>query len=155
VIRTSLVVVLVAGLAVGALAACGSGGDKGSGEGGGAAPKTIRIAETEFKLDPSTVTVDKPGTYTFHVVNQGGAVHALEIDGPGVEEQTADIDPGGSADLTVEISEPGEYELYCPVDGHREHGMEGILSVGGGGGGATTEDTTTEDSDDNGGYGYR
>jgi plastocyanin len=144
---------LLAGLGAAGLTACGSGGDETSGGGGGPAAQTIEIAETEFMLDPATVTVREPGTYTFHVVNNGGVVHAFEIEGPGIEEETADIDPGGSADLTVEIAEPGEYELYCPVDGHRERGMESTLSLGGGGGG-TTEETTTEDSDDSGGYGY-
>lgn len=147
-------VLLLAGLGAAGLTACGSGGDETSGGGGGPAAQTIEIAETEFMLDPATVTVREPGTYTFHVVNDGGVVHAFEIEGPGIEEETADIDPGGSADLTIEIAEPGEYELYCPVDGHRERGMESTLSLGGGGGGGTTEDTTTEDSDNSGGYGY-
>jgi plastocyanin len=149
-IRVTLLALLAA-----VLTACGSGGEEGSGGAAGSA-KAIQIVETEFKLEPSTLTIDGPGTYTFHVVNEGGVVHALEVEGPGLEEETADIDPGGSADLTVDIAEPGEYELYCPVDGHREQGMEGTLSVGGGaGGGATTEGTTTEESNDNGGYGYR
>ena len=29
-----------------------------------------------------------------------------------------------SADL-----KPGEYEFYCPVDGHKQGGMEGTLTV--------------------------
>ena len=29
------------------------------------------------------------------------------------------------------ISKPGEYEFYCPIDGHREQGMEGTIVVGG------------------------
>ena len=39
--------------------------------------------------------------------------------------------------------------MYCPIDGHRQQGMEGALVIGGGGGGATTTDETTteEDSD--------
>jgi len=146
---------LVAALAAGGLGACGSGSDEDAGGDAGGSQRTIEIVETEFALEPSTVTIDEPGTYTFHVVNEGGVVHALEIDGPGVEKETQQIDPGGSADLVVELSEPGEYELYCPVDGHRGQGMKGTLSLGGGGGG-TTEDTTTEESDDGGsGYGYR
>src|SRR5215210_2092565 len=141
------------------VAACGAGGDESPGGSGGATTTTIEISETEFALEPARVTVDEPGTYTFRVVNDGGVVHALEIEGSGLEDETEDIDPGESAELTVEISEPGEYELYCPVDGHRERGMEGTLSVGGSGGGTTTGDTTTEDSDDDeddgGGYDYR
>lgn len=127
---------------------CGSNGDEGSNAGGGAA-QAIEIVETEFELNPSTVSVDGPGTYTFRALNEGETVHALEIEGPGIEEETEDIQAGESAELRVELSEPGEYELYCPVDGHREQGMEGTLEVGGTGGG-TTEETTTEESDDDG-----
>jgi plastocyanin len=164
-----LVVLVIASAAVTALllAGCGSGDDESSGGDAGGGGQTIEIVETEFKLDPSTVTVDAPGTYTLHVANEGGAVHALEIEGQGLEEETEDIDPGGSADLTVEITEPGGYELYCPIDGHREQGMEGTLRLGGGTGGTTTDEdedettteedetTTEEDGGGGGGYGYR
>ena len=42
--------------------------------------------------------------------------------------------------------------MYCPVDGHKDKGMEGTITVGGGGGGATTTDETTTEEDS--GYGY-
>ena len=154
--RMSLPAVLAVALVASLLAACGSGGGDDSGGQAGGAGETVDIVETDFELEPATVMIEEPGTYTFHVVNEGGTVHALEIEGQGLEEETEEIDPGSSADLTVEITEPGEYELYCPVDGHREQGMEGTLSLGGGTGG--DEDTTTEDdttTEEDGGYGYR
>jgi uncharacterized cupredoxin-like copper-binding protein len=85
---------------------------------------------------------------TFRVVNTGSVAHALEVEGPTGEIETAELQPGESADLTVDASKAGEYEMYCPIDGHRQQGMEGTLVVGGGGGGTTTTDeTTTEDED--------
>lgn len=152
--RSPLLPALAAVLTLAGAAACGSGGDDEGGGSGGAAQTVIEIVETEFALAPSSVTIDEPGTYTFRAVNEGGIVHALEIDGPGLEEETRNLEPGDSAELTVEITEPGEYELYCPVDGHREQGMEGSVRVGGGAGaGTTTDETTTEESDEPG-YGY-
>jgi plastocyanin len=139
------------------LAGCGSD-DEGNGE---AAPSAggepIEIVETDFALDPATVTLDEPGTYTFRAVNEGGVDHALEIEGHGIEEETEILGPGESGELTVEITEPGEYELYCPVGDHKDRGMEGSVTVGGAGGattdGTTTGETTTEDSsDDDVGY---
>jgi uncharacterized cupredoxin-like copper-binding protein len=124
---------------------CGASG--GSAGGGGAedaqAPsgakeavlKTIRVKEVEFALKPAEITLEKPGTYAFEAVNSGETVHALEVEGQGIEEETEEIQPGQSAELKVKL-EAGTYELYCPVDGHKEEGMEGKVIVKEGSGGS-------------------
>lgn len=84
--------------------------------------------------EPAEITLGKPGTYVFEAVNSGNTVHALEIGGEGIEEETEEIQPGQSAELKVELK-AGTYELYCPVDGHAEEGMEGELTVEEGSGG--------------------
>lgn len=132
------------------LPACG--GEEGTTDGGAPAGAAIvEIVLGDFSVEPSAITVD-PGSHTFRVVNEGEQTHALEIEGPAGEVETGDLAPGESADLTVDLSEPGEYELYCPMEGHREQGMEGTVTVRGGGamtGGTTTEDEmTTEDDPD-------
>jgi plastocyanin len=121
----------------------GRGGGQGGNGGGDEAPsrakdslvKTIRIEETEFRLQPAQVTLDKPGTYVFEAVNSGESVHALEVEGQGIEEETEEIQPAQSAKLKVKL-EAGTYELYCPVGGHKEEGMEGTLTVKEGSGGS-------------------
>jgi uncharacterized cupredoxin-like copper-binding protein len=126
---------------------CGAGGG-GAGGGGGAedaqAPsgakeeavvKTIRVKETEFRLKPAEITLEEPGTYVFKAVNSGETVHALEVEGQGVEKETKEIQPAQSAELKVKL-EAGTYELYCPVDGHKEEGMEGKVIVKEGSGGS-------------------
>ena len=129
-----------------ALLACGEEGEEAAGQ-------TVEVVGTEFALDPSTVNLDQPGTYTFHFVNDGEFEHALEIEGHGIEDETDVIGGGETADVTVELTEEGEYELYCPVGNHREMGMEGTVIVGGGTGagtdtgGATTEDETTTEEE--------
>ncbi len=89
---------------------------------------TIEVQETEFSLDPSEITLDRPGTYVFRAVNSGDVVHALEIEGEGIEEETENIQPGESAELEVNL-EPGTYKLYCPVGNHEERGMTGTVTV--------------------------
>jgi plastocyanin len=119
----------------------------GAGSGGG---EVVEVALSEFALEPASFSLE-PGSYTLRVVNDGSVVHALEVEGPSGEVETEDLEPGASADLDVDLSEPGDYGIYCPVDDHKDMGMEGTITVGGGGGTTTNEDTTTEDS---GGYDY-
>jgi uncharacterized cupredoxin-like copper-binding protein len=150
-------------LAVALVAGCGSDDDNNASSTTGTAAaggSSVELTATEFAFDPSKVEVEQAGETTFTLVNDGKFTHALEIEGQGIEEETDEIDGGETTELTVDL-EPGEYEFYCPVDGHREKGMEGTLVVAGGAGGSGTmtdesdedesEDTGTESS--SGGYG--
>jgi plastocyanin len=116
----------------------------GAGTGGG---EVVEVSLSEFALEPASFSLE-PGSYTFHVVNDGSVVHALEVEGPSGEVETEDLEPGASGDLDVDLSEPGEYEVYCPVEGHREQGMEGTIAVGGDGGMAPPDETTTAEEPD-------
>jgi uncharacterized cupredoxin-like copper-binding protein len=131
-----------------ALAGCGGGGESSSSQGSGGSEQTVTISETEYALKPSSVDVAKTGTVTFEVKNDGQIAHALEVEGNGVEQETDTIQPGQSATLSVTLDKAGKYEVYCPIDGHKDKGMEGDITVGGsagaGGGMTTDEDTTTE-----------
>jgi uncharacterized cupredoxin-like copper-binding protein len=159
--RYLLPAVLALLVAVGA--GCGAGDDEEAapvGEAGGGA--AVEISATEFALDPATIELDEAGTYTFRLVNDGGAVHALKIEGNGLEVEIEQIEAGESAELTVELA-AGEYELYCPVGNHKDQGMEGTVVVGSAAAGGTTtdetttedDDTTTEEEEEDDGYGYR
>jgi uncharacterized cupredoxin-like copper-binding protein len=138
--------VAAAGVAAAAgliLAGCGGGGNSSSAptatSSGPAAPTasassaggqgiTVTVDEVEFKLNLSTTTF-KPGTYTFVAKNAGQVTHALQIEGPGVEDRkTGNVSPGGSAMLTVTLQK-GSYELSCPVDGHKGLGMDTHITV--------------------------
>jgi plastocyanin len=130
------------------VAACG-GGDGTEGNAG--AGDALEIVLSDFAVEVPMGSLE-PGTHTARVVNEGGVVHALKVDGPTGETESAQLQPGESVELELDLSEAGEYELTCPVGDHRDRGMEASLAVGGGGGTTTTEETTTED--DEGGYRY-
>jgi plastocyanin len=151
-----------------ALAACGGDDDdREEGAETGTAPtateeatapaakpvQTVRVSETNFKLTPANPKIDEPGVVEFVAKNDGSVPHALEVEGPEGEVETENIQPGRSARLKADLSEPGSYVWYCPVGNHRQLGMEGRVTVAGGagaGGGAAAP----EEQGGGGGDGY-
>ena len=95
--------------------------------GGGGGGETVDISEVEFAIEPKEVTT-KAGEVTFAIANDGSVPHNLEVEGNGIEEVSKTIEGGQKTDLTVNL-EPGEYEMYCAIPGHREQGMEGTVTV--------------------------
>ena len=104
-------------------------GGASSGGGGGGATKLKLTADPggALKFDKTELTA-KPGKVTITMDNPSDVPHAVEVEGQGVEEETKTLTKG-TADVTVDLK-AGKYEFYCPVDGHRESGMEGTLTVG-------------------------
>jgi uncharacterized cupredoxin-like copper-binding protein len=149
------------------LAACGGGGSgsnaaqttttTGSAPAAAASSHTVTLAEKEFSITPNSISLARTGTYRFKITNNGQIGHALEIEGHGVEQRTSTIEPGKTATLQVDLAKAGSYEVYCPIDDHKNRGMKASLTVGGSAavGGTSTEGTTTgQTSTTKGGYGY-
>jgi len=88
---------------------------------------SVKLSEWKVELSQQSITA---GTVTFTVTNAGNIPHALEIEGQGMEQETAVIQPGASATLTLTLK-PGTYEVYCPVgnDSHKKLGMDTELKV--------------------------
>ncbi len=121
------------------IAACGGGDDNSttsaasdastSAAAGGGGGQTVNMKETDFKLNPSDPTV-KAGTVRFDISNDGQTLHSLEVEGPSGEKSlSSELQPGDSGTLQVDLNKPGKYEFYCPVDGHRDMGMQGEITV--------------------------
>ena len=95
------------------------------------APQPVALSAklSEWKVDLSQGTI-AAGPATFTITNAGSIPHALEVEGQGIEQETALIQPGATATLTVTLK-PGTYEVYCPVgeDSHKKLGMETHLQV--------------------------
>jgi uncharacterized cupredoxin-like copper-binding protein len=110
--------------------------------------QTVEVRETEFKLDPADPKVDK-GVVVFEVSNDGKATHSLEVEGPdGDVELEKALQPGQSGTLEVNLNRAGTFQWYCPIDGHRDSGMRGEITVGEGGSGGGG---APNDADESGG----
>ena len=101
--------------------------DGGSSSSGGGESVDVSAPESgALEFDPKEISV-KAGEVTFNFSNPSGVPHAFDIEGvDGGEGETVQGDD--APPLTVNL-EPGEYEFYCPVGGHRAAGMVGTLTV--------------------------
>ncbi len=74
-------------------------------------------------FNPSDQTAS-PGEVTFNMKNDGQVTHSLEI-----EDVTRGHDQkleGGTLKANLAA---GKYEFYCPIDNHKQMGMEGEITV--------------------------
>ena len=124
--------VLVGSLALSLLAAaCGSAaaGDETRDAAVGSAAGTYAMSLTDFALNPEQLTAPAGQELAFEVSNDGSSPHTFAVDtGDGVKE-TAQLQSGETATLTVPALTPGDYKIYCTVAGHEDVGMVGTLTV--------------------------
>lgn len=90
-----------------------------------------------FDVDPGggnayslgTEASAKAGDLKIRFTNRQPEPHNVSIENADGEElgQT-DVITEGETSTTIAI-DPGEYTFYCSVDGHRDEGMEGTLTV--------------------------
>ena len=136
--RIALILALVGAVTL-AASACGSSSGGGSsattgteaagGGGGGGSGTPIDVSLKDYSIDVASTGSLAPGTYTFHVTNNGPSSHNLTVDGPGVSDKaTSTFAAGGSEDLTVTLKS-GSYDLFCSVPGHKQLGMDTSLTV--------------------------
>jgi plastocyanin len=129
--------ILVAALAL-ALAGCGGGNEQTGGGGGTSTPQPSPAGGGGEKLalaapadgtpafEPSKLTA-KAGTVTIDFDNPSDIPHAVEVEGHGIEKASQTV-TGAKTAVTVDLK-AGKYTFYCPVDSHRQQGMEGTLTV--------------------------
>ena len=60
--------------------------------------------------------------------NDSSVEHDIALEGNGVDEKGDVVSNGGVSEFDVDL-DAGEYTFYCSVEGHREGGMEGTLTV--------------------------
>jgi plastocyanin len=107
-----------------------TGGGASATEGGGGKVQTLKLDADPggaLKFDKSSLTA-KPGKVTIVMDNPSDLPHAVEIEGNGVEVAGDTVEKGGVSKASADLK-AGEYEYYCPVDGHKAAGMEGTLTV--------------------------
>ena len=87
----------------------------------------VEVKLTEYKIEmPASLG---SGATTFNVTNTGNETHGFEIEGNGIEKALKPrLKKGENGSLQMDLK-PGTYKVYCPVIGHRWHGMSLDLTV--------------------------
>jgi plastocyanin len=162
--RTLALLLSLVALGALGLVACGGDDDEdtvateatatGEAAAGGGGATEIRM--TEYAFDPADVTVTQGDTIT--VTNDGELPHNYTVPKlkGGGELTTGDVDPGSSAELTVNLDpgpKPGPFGVICTIPGHAAQGMRGTLTVGGAATGEDETETESEGGNDSGGGG--
>lgn len=97
-----------------------------------AEPAVAKNGELEIPADPNgqllfvnNKATAPPGQLRVKMPNPSSVPHDINIDGKGDGEI---VEKGGVSEFSASFT-PGEYTYYCEVQGHREAGMEGVLTV--------------------------
>ena len=106
-----------------------AGGEKSSGGSGGGSTVDLEADPNGELAYTSTEATAMAGKVTVDFKNPQGLTHdvAIENEKGEVVGQT-ELIAEGSTSTTVNLK-PGTYHYFCTVPGHREAGMEGILTV--------------------------
>jgi uncharacterized cupredoxin-like copper-binding protein len=121
----------VGALAVGVLllAACDDqGADRATADG----PPDIAVTGTnQLTFEPDAFEVPASEEITFDLRAESGVEHDVMIADATAsgDLHVVDADAGGTTRATFTIDEPGTYDVYCSVPGHREAGMTATLTV--------------------------
>lgn len=72
-----------------------------------------------------------PGRITIIMTNpsNAGMKHGIAVQGHGVDRDGPIVSPGHNSTVTVTLSTKGMYVFYCPVPGHKQAGMKGVLTI--------------------------
>jgi plastocyanin len=116
----------------------GTGANSGQQPGGNAQPAppggtvtTLLLSADpsgQLRFDKSSLQA-KPGAVRITMTNPSPVPHNVSLEGPGgIKQQGPTVSKGGSSQVTANVK-PGNYTYYCAVDGHRQAGMQGTLTV--------------------------
>lgn len=106
--------------------ACGGGGSGDGSADASAGPADIKVTAKEYRFEPADLVVDAGKPYVVEVENIGSIPHDLTVR-KGDFKLT--VSRNKTARKTLTVDQPGTYEIYCSLPGHKSAGMHGELTV--------------------------
>ena len=104
-------------------------------EGGALPPEGGALSEVQFStVNLTFVPNSADATTGIHTVTltSGGGTHTLAFVDPEVSFEEVKVDAtGDTASARAFFAAEGDYQFFCTIPGHREAGMEGVISATG------------------------
>jgi len=109
--------------------------------------KELRLQASDVKFLPEMLSIKAGDTVKLTLENEDAAEHDFQIDDIDAEILDGGVEAGElggghdtaalaihtkaneTASVTFVANEPGTYEYYCTISGHKESGMVGTLTV--------------------------
>ncbi|EXX87950.1 hypothetical protein BG53_02850 [Paenibacillus darwinianus] len=90
------------------------------------AVRSLRIEASDYSFSPGAVNLLSNEKLSITLVNTGSVDHDFEIEGTDIHIHAK---PGETVRQLVELNEPGIYRSVCTLPGHKEAGMNAIVTV--------------------------
>lgn len=88
---------------------------------------TASVQLDEWMLTPSILELEGDQRLVLTIENRGTAGHAFAIPDLGV--RVGPLAPGTVRTIELDLTEPGTYEVFCDIPGHRQLGQSGTLII--------------------------
>lgn len=102
-----------------------SGGTSSSSSGSASGPE-VKIALTDFKFTPDKIEIPANTVVKLTAKNSGSVEHDITIDSLGFK---LPVPTAREVSKNIGPLQPGTYDVYCFVVGHKELGMIATLTV--------------------------
>ncbi|HEV2811781.1 MAG TPA: cupredoxin domain-containing protein [Solirubrobacteraceae bacterium] len=107
-----------------------AGKKPGGGEPAVAKDGVLDIPATAQLAYVTNAATAEPGPTTIRSPNPSGTPHNIALEGPGLgQDIIGDVVTNDGVSEIEATLKAGEYKFFCTVEGHREGGMEGTLTV--------------------------
>jgi len=87
--------------------------------------EVVQMKAFSMGFNPTVIKIKSGGYFDINISNTD-IIHSFDIDEMGIHQT---LEGGESKKIRINAMEPGVYEYYCSIPGHREAGMKGALIV--------------------------
>lgn len=89
----------------------------------------IRVKLTDYNMELENSDEIEPGNAVIRITNNGKEEHSFVFEGTDTMQRLEEnLKPGETRTITIEL-EPKSYNIYCPLEDHKNKGMSSVIKV--------------------------